>query len=115
MHFSKSTGAYSLAPALACVEKRIQKTCTGGSRYMPRALGGFRAATFVRHGKGFCSLRRETRVSVAEDWAYGGWHLRRMLFRPIRSVVLLGFFEQPEVATAFSSAARTARRLASSA
>jgi D-alanyl-D-alanine carboxypeptidase len=37
-----------IAPALACVEKRIQKTCTGGSRYTPHAIGGFRAANTYR-------------------------------------------------------------------
>jgi hypothetical protein len=37
-----------IAPALACVEKRIQKTCTGKSRYTPRAVGGFRAANTYR-------------------------------------------------------------------
>src|SRR5262245_52636632 len=32
-----------IAPALACVEKRLKKTCTkGDERYRPRAMGGFR-------------------------------------------------------------------------
>ena len=35
-----------IAPALACVEKRIRQTC--GARYTPRALGGFRAANTYR-------------------------------------------------------------------
>ena len=37
-----------IAPALAAVEKRINKTCTGGSRYTPRAIGGFRSANTYR-------------------------------------------------------------------
>jgi hypothetical protein len=37
-----------IAPALAAVEKRINKTCTGGSRYTPRAIGGFRTANTYR-------------------------------------------------------------------
>lgn len=37
-----------MAPALACVEKRIKKTCTGGSFYAPRAVGGFRTANTYR-------------------------------------------------------------------
>jgi hypothetical protein len=37
-----------IAPALACVEKRILKTCTGKARYTPRAIGGFRAANTYR-------------------------------------------------------------------
>lgn len=31
-----------IAPALAAVEKRIGKQCTGKARYSPRAIGGFR-------------------------------------------------------------------------
>jgi hypothetical protein len=37
-----------IAPALAAVEKRIVKTCTGGSRYTPHAIGGFRTANTYR-------------------------------------------------------------------
>jgi hypothetical protein len=37
-----------IAPALACVEKRIRATCTGSSRYAPRALGGFRETNTYR-------------------------------------------------------------------
>jgi hypothetical protein len=37
-----------IAPALAAVEKRILRTCTGGSRYLPKAIGGFRTANTYR-------------------------------------------------------------------
>jgi hypothetical protein len=37
-----------IAPALAAVEKRLAHTCTGGSRYTPRAIGGFRTANTYR-------------------------------------------------------------------
>lgn len=37
-----------IAPALACVEKRILDTCTRKSRYTPRAVGGFRSANSYR-------------------------------------------------------------------
>jgi hypothetical protein len=37
-----------IAPALACVEKRIEKTCTGASHYKPRAVGGFRGSNTYR-------------------------------------------------------------------
>ncbi|MDI3287367.1 M15 family metallopeptidase [Polyangium sp. 15x6] len=37
-----------VAPALACVEKKIKKSCTGASKYTPRALGGFRGANTYR-------------------------------------------------------------------
>jgi hypothetical protein len=37
-----------IAPALACVEKRIRKTCKGRSHYTPRAVGGFRTSNTYR-------------------------------------------------------------------
>jgi D-alanyl-D-alanine carboxypeptidase len=38
-----------IAPALACVDKYIQRTCTGKrSRYTPKAIGGFRSANTYR-------------------------------------------------------------------
>lgn len=37
-----------IAPALACVEKRIQSTCGGKSSYTPKAVGGFRGANTYR-------------------------------------------------------------------
>ena len=37
-----------IAPALACVEKRIKKNCTGRSRYTPLAVGGLRTANTYR-------------------------------------------------------------------
>jgi D-alanyl-D-alanine carboxypeptidase len=37
-----------IAPALTCVEKRIQATCSGKSVYKPKAIGGFRGANTYR-------------------------------------------------------------------
>lgn len=37
-----------IAPALAAVEKRINKQCTGSNRYTPRAIGGFRTQNTYR-------------------------------------------------------------------
>jgi hypothetical protein len=37
-----------IAPALACVEKRIVKTCTGASSYTPHVVGGLRTANTYR-------------------------------------------------------------------
>ncbi len=37
-----------IAPALAAVEKRIRKTCTGRSSYTPKAIGGFRTGNTYR-------------------------------------------------------------------
>jgi D-alanyl-D-alanine carboxypeptidase len=41
-----------VAPALACVERHIRKSCTGaGQRYVPRAIGGFRQTNTYRGGE----------------------------------------------------------------
>lgn len=37
-----------IAPAVACVEKRANATCTGRWRYTPKAVGGFRTANTYR-------------------------------------------------------------------
>jgi hypothetical protein len=37
-----------IVPALAAVEKHIANTCTGGSSYTPKAIGGFRSANTYR-------------------------------------------------------------------
>ena len=37
-----------IAPALTCVEKRIQSTCGGKSAYTPKAVGGFRGSNTYR-------------------------------------------------------------------
>jgi hypothetical protein len=37
-----------IAPALAAVEKRIAKQCTGHAHYTPKAVGGFRSANTYR-------------------------------------------------------------------
>jgi hypothetical protein len=37
-----------IAPALAAVEKRIRKTCTGRASYTPKAIGGFRTGNTYR-------------------------------------------------------------------
>lgn len=37
-----------IAPALACVEKRLKKMCVGKSRYTPHAVGGFRTSNTYR-------------------------------------------------------------------
>lgn len=41
-----------VAPALRCVERYIERTCTGAKeRYTPRAVGGFRQANTYRGGE----------------------------------------------------------------
>lgn len=37
-----------IAPALACVEKKIEQSCKGSAHYAPKALGGFRFANTYR-------------------------------------------------------------------
>ncbi len=50
MHFmGQSVSVHSkIAPALACVEKRIQSTCAAKFPYKPKAIGGFRGANTYR-------------------------------------------------------------------
>jgi hypothetical protein len=38
----------AIAPALACVEKYVRRSCTGRSRYVPKAIGGFRTQDTYR-------------------------------------------------------------------
>lgn len=38
----------AIAPALACVEKHLRRTCVGRSRYTPHAIGGFRSVDTYR-------------------------------------------------------------------
>ena len=41
----------------------------------------------------FTRLSLEKRRGLVERWAYGSWALPRQLFRPVRSIALLAFYE----------------------
>ncbi len=58
-------------------------------------LLGFRVATRLRYGRGFCELAPAPRRAWFEIWAYGRWALGRQLFRAVRSTALLAWYEMP--------------------
>jgi hypothetical protein len=74
---------------------------TGQIRELPPQLRGafrvgfwgFRVLVALRHGRPFQALPLERRRQVVETWAYGRLALPRQLFRPVRSIVLLAWFE----------------------
>jgi hypothetical protein len=48
--------------------------------------------------RSFCGLPLDTRRRVVAGWAYGPVPLTRQLFRSLRSIALLAYFEHPTVA-----------------
>ncbi len=65
---------------------------------------GFRAYVRLRYLRGFCALPVETRRAAMESWAFGPIVLLRQLFRPVRSIALLAYYEQAKVAQSLSPA-----------
>lgn len=68
---------------------------------------GFRVATRLRYFRSFCALPRDKRAEWVTLWADGPIGLTRKLFRPLRSFILLSFYEIPEVLRALDAAAST--------
>lgn len=54
----------------------------------------FRSYAFCLNLQPFCSMSLAKRVTVVEQWASGPVPLARKMFRPLRSLTLLGFFEE---------------------
>jgi uncharacterized membrane protein YbhN (UPF0104 family) len=57
----------------------------------------FRVTTRARTFRSFCALPLLRRRSMVESWAFGQIGLFRQLFRPIRSIALLAYYERPDV------------------
>jgi len=57
----------------------------------------FRSYAFCLNLQPFCSMSLAKRVNVVEQWASGPVPLARKMFRPLRSLTLLGFFEESSV------------------
>jgi glycosyltransferase 2 family protein len=57
----------------------------------------FRSYAFCLNLQPFCSMSLAKRVAVVEQWAGGPVPLARKMFRPLRSLTLLGFFEESSV------------------
>ncbi len=64
---------------------------------MKLGLTGFRVLIRLRHVRSFCGLPLATRRRVVASWAYGPVPLARQLFRSLRSIALLAYFEHPTV------------------
>lgn len=68
----------------------------------------FRTVVHVRYLRSFCALPRERRRAIAEGWAFGRIALLRQLFRPIRSIALLAYYERPDVVRALAPSRKLA-------
>jgi uncharacterized protein (TIRG00374 family) len=66
-------------------------------------MAGFRFYVRVRHLRSFCALDLERRRAAVNAWAFGRLGLLRQLFRPVRSIALLAYYEREAVARAFSA------------
>ena len=53
----------------------------------------FRALTWARWLRSFGALRADRRQAWMQAWAYGRITLARKLFRPVRSLAALAYFE----------------------
>ncbi len=56
----------------------------------------FRITVRARYLSSFCALPLARRRAIVEAWAFGRIELLRQLFRPVRSIALLGYYERPE-------------------
>ncbi|HEY9676467.1 MAG TPA: lysylphosphatidylglycerol synthase transmembrane domain-containing protein [Drouetiella sp.] len=60
-------------------------------------IAGFRCITGVMHLRRFTGMTLEQRCGIVRNWAEGPIPVFRKLFRPLRSLALLGFFESTKV------------------
>jgi hypothetical protein len=67
-------------------------------------MAGFRAHALVRMGRPFGALPATQRQRLVDQWSYGSLYLPRQLFRMLRSLALLGWFEHPLVLRALPCA-----------
>jgi uncharacterized protein (TIRG00374 family) len=63
----------------------------------------FRFYVRLRYLRSFCGLDVERRRRAVDAWAFGRLALLRQLFRPVRSVALLAYYERPPVAEVAST------------
>jgi hypothetical protein len=68
-------------------------------------LLGFRSMAVLGNCAPFEALPSEKRRTIFEGWAYGPIPITRKLFKPLRSLVLLAFYEQPLIQAALDRAA----------
>jgi hypothetical protein len=65
----------------------------------------FRSVVHARYLKSFCALDVERRRAIVDAWAFGRIALLRQLFRPVRSLAVLAYYERPEVVAALAATA----------
>jgi uncharacterized protein (TIRG00374 family) len=74
-------------------------------------MATFRLYVRLRTLRSFCALDVERRRAVVHSWAFGPIGLLRQLFRPVRSVALLAYYEEAAVARALSPVPQTSTAL----
>ena len=62
----------------------------------------FRFTVRLRHVSSFCGMPVERRREIVDAWAFGRIALLRQLFRPVRSLAVLAYYERPEVIRALA-------------
>lgn len=72
---------------LAALPRPLRLAFTAG-------MGGFRTWVVLRHFGRFTRLPLSTRRRAVESWSFGRIGLFRQLFRPMRAVALLAYFEK---------------------
>lgn len=75
-------------------------------------IAGFRTYALLRRGRPFARLPLDQRQRLVEAWSYGDLYLPRQLFRMLRSLTLLAWFEHPLVVGALTGAPRNATQRA---
>jgi hypothetical protein len=62
----------------------------------------FRFTVRVRHVSSFCGMPTAKRRAIVDSWAFGRVALFRQLFRPVRSLAVLAYYERPEIVAALA-------------
>jgi uncharacterized protein (TIRG00374 family) len=65
-------------------------------------MAAFRLSVRVRHLRSFCALDVERRGLAIQAWAFGPIGVFRQLFRPVRSIALLAYYEREMASVALA-------------
>jgi hypothetical protein len=72
-------------------------------------MATFRFYVRLRYLRSFCALDVDRRSDAVRSWSFGRIGLLRKLFRPVRSIALLAYYERGAVLRALAPAAVVAR------
>lgn len=75
---------------------------------------GFRSITIATNLCPFEHLPSERQAKIINTWSYGSFGLTRKLFKPLRSLALLAFFEHPAVVLAIDKSNDSSEKFKSS-